>query len=180
MFYGRIPSGQTTYVGYPYTATFPSTTLGFIALGNPACQQNVSDLAGTQITVNVTANPAVACTLGTSDAIDFGTHSRIGDNLDATGAVRVNCPVNVSWTLHFDGGQNALGTQRRMRNANGTYIPYLLYSDAGRTQQIAINGTIPGTGTGLLAQISIYGRIQPLQPPEIGSYADSIVVILSF
>lgn len=179
-YYGRIAEGQTPIAGSTYNAAFYETTLGFIVSGNPVCQPNPTNLSGRKFNLDITAHPVTTCVFGTSDAVDFGTHARLADNTYATGAVRIICPLNVNWTLHFDGGQNALGTERRMRNGTGSYIPYLLYRDAGHTQQIAIDGTIPGAGTGLTQQVPVYGRIEPRSLPEIGTYSDFVVVILSF
>jgi spore coat protein U-like protein len=59
-------------------------------------------------------------------------------------------------------------------------VPYRIYRDANRSNLIAIDGTIAGTGTGALQQTPIYGRVEPPTPPPVGSYQDFIVVTLSF
>lgn len=176
-YYGKIAAGQNKPVGN-YTGQLFNTRLGFINAGS--CQTNVSDQNGVEFTINVSATVAAGCTLGTLGKIDFGSQPGLFTRADAAGSVQVTCPVSRAWTLKFDGGRNASAGTRRMRSSAGDYVPYGIYRDANRSNAIAIDGTIAGTGTGALQTTQVYGRTQPASPPPVGTYQDFIVVTLSF
>ncbi|HEU4651258.1 MAG TPA: spore coat U domain-containing protein, partial [Croceibacterium sp.] len=176
-YYARIGAGQTVPVG-TYTGQLFNTRLGFVNAGT--CQANVSDQSGVEFTINVSATVAAGCTLGTLGKIDFGSQPGLFTRADAAGSVQVTCPLSRAWTLKFDGGRNASAGTRRMRSSTGAYVPYGIYRDANRSNAIAIDGTIGGTGTGAVQTTPVYGRTQPASPPPIGTYQDFIVVTLSF
>jgi spore coat protein U-like protein len=91
-----------------------------------------------------------------------------------------NC---VGWTLTFDYGQNhssAPGASYAMKN--GTH--YLRYAISDLSS-ITSSSTWPvagidGTGTGSLQNVTVYGLIPGGQVAAAGSYADTIVMTLSF
>jgi len=176
-YYARLNAGQTPAVG-TYQGQLFNTRLGFINAGS--CQTNVSDLAGVEFTINVSATVAAGCTLGTLGKIDFGSQSGLFTRADAAGSVQVTCPVSRPWTLKFDGGRNVSAGTRRMRSSAGAYVPYGIYRDANRSNAIVVDGTITGTGTGALQTTQVYGRTQPASSPPVGTYQDFIVVTLSF
>jgi spore coat protein U-like protein len=176
-YYAKIGTGQTVPVG-TYTGQLFNTRLGFI--NATQCQANVSDLAGTEFTINITATVAAGCSLGTIGKIDFGSQAGLFTRADAAGSVALTCPISRAWTLKFDGGRNAAAGVRRMRSAEGYYVPYRIYRDANRSNTILIDGTITGTGTGAVQSTPIYGRTEPASPPPVGTYQDFIVVTLSF
>ena len=176
-FYGKIAPGQNVPVG-TYTGQLFNTRLGYINAGT--CQANVSDLAGVEITLNVTATVSAGCTLGTLGRIDFGSQPGLFTRADAAGSVVLTCPVSRGWSLKFDGGRNALAGVRRMRSAAGSFVQYRIYRDPSRTNLIAIDGTIGGTGTGAAQTTPVYGRVEPGTPPPVGQYQDFMVVTLSF
>jgi spore coat protein U-like protein len=176
-YYGEIAPGQTVPEG-AYTGQLFNTRLGYLDAGS--CQMNVSDLAGIDFTLQVTATVASGCTLGALGRIDFGSQPGLFTRADAAGSVVLTCPVSRAWTLKFDGGRNASAGARRMRSSAGVFVPYRIYRDANRSNLIAIDGTIAGTGTGALQQTPIYGRVEPPTPPPVGSYQDFIVATLSF
>lgn len=179
-FHGRIPASQTGPVG-TYRAFFHNSRLGFSTAGGEPCQTSApGGLTGVEFSIGVTALISDACVLGTIGAVDFGVQSILGDRLDATGYVQLSCPAARAWTLQFDGGRHAAGEQRRMSNGAGDYVAYALYRDVARQNPISIGGTISGMGSGTVQSQSIYGRIDAGPPPEIGTYSDRVVVILSF
>lgn len=176
-YYGRIAAGQTVPEA-TYTGQLFNTRLGFLNAGS--CQMNVSDLAGIDFTIMVNATVASTCTLGTLGKIDFGSQSGLFARADAAGSVVLTCPVSRAWTLKFDGGRNVAANARRMRSSTGYFVPYAIYRDASRSNVIAVNGTIGGTGTGTAQTTPIYGRVEPVAPPPPGTYQDFIIVTLSF
>ncbi|KRA83625.1 spore coat U domain-containing protein [Altererythrobacter sp. Root672] len=180
LIYGKIPAGQVVPVG-TYQGQMFNTRLGFKPTGVQSCEANLNPgLQGVEFTLNVKATVAASCTLGTIGLIDFGAQSGLFKRADAAGSVQLTCPVSRAWTLSFDGGRNSANSTRRMRDTLGNYVPYRLYRDANRSNLIAINGTIGGTGTGSVQTTPIYGRVEPDPPPTPGQYQDFIVVTLSF
>lgn len=179
-YYARIAAGQTVPIG-TYTGQLFNTLLGFrTAVGQPCVANVAPNFQGQDFTINVQASVAASCTLGTRAAIDFGTQPGLFTRADATGSVQLTCPLSRAWTLSFDGGRYASAGVRRMRSAAGYYVPYTIYRDANRTNAIAVNGTVTGTGTGAVQTTNVYGRTQPPTPPPVGMYQDFIVVTLSF
>ncbi len=179
-YYARIVPGQTVPLG-TYTGQLFNTLLGFrTAVGQPCVANVAPNFQGQDVTINIQATIAATCTLGARNAINFGTQPGLFKRSDAAGSVLLTCPVNRAWTLSFDGGRYLSGTVRRMRSAAGYYVPYAIYRDAARTNAIAVNGTITGTGTGTVQTTTIYGRTEPPTPPPVGTYQDFIVVTLSF
>ena len=178
IFYGRIPGSQGGTGSY--SAFFYNTVIGFLTAGSTACQRNGPNLFGVDVTISVTANVVEGCTLGTIGDIDFGELAGLQDRIDAAGSVQLVCPPNRGWTLSFDGGRHAAGTERRMQSAAGDLIPYRLYRDPSRSKPIDIDGVISGAGTGGVDTVPVYGRVEIGTLPTVGQYADFIVVTLGF
>lgn len=110
---------------------------------------------------------------------------------DATGTVSVTCTVLVavgmSWTVTLSKGMGLTYSPRKLINGSAV-LGYNLYTTSART-------VIWGDGTGGTGFVSdsvflavgtshynytIYGRIPPLQDVKSGSYADSIVVTVTY
>lgn len=177
-FYGMIQAGQNVPTGNYLNGILNNTLLGTLSGGQ--CLINATNFQGQDTNLNFQATVAAGCTLGARTAINFGTQPGLVERADATGAVQLTCPLSRAWTLRFDGGRNASSGVRRMRSAAGAYVPYRIYRDAGRSNAVAIDGTIAGTGTGTAQTTPIYGRTEPPSPPAVGTYQDFIVVTLSF
>ena len=62
-------------------------------------------------------------------------------------------------------------------------ITYGLYQDSGRTQpwgdSVGTN-TAAGTGSGLTQTFTVYGRVPAQNTPSPGTYADTVVVTVSY
>jgi spore coat protein U-like protein len=178
-YYGRIPPGQAAPPG-SYSAFFYNTLIGILTTGTSICQRNAPDFSGIDVTLSVRATLIEACTLGTIGDIDFGELAGFRDQIDAAGSVQLVCPPNRGWTLSFDGGRHAAGTERRMQDADGNLVPYRLYRDAARTDTIAIDGSVTGAGTGAAQTVPVYGPVEIGALPPVGQYSDFVVVTLGF
>ncbi|AKH43882.1 spore coat protein U-like protein [Altererythrobacter atlanticus] len=178
-FYGRIASGQLSTVGN-YQAFFFNVVLGFLSPTGQGCQPVQSDLNGLDFTLFVTASVTEACSLGTTEAVDFGTPAGLWTRADAAGAVQVSCPGGVRWSLGFGAGMHAVGGERRMQSGEGNYVPYRLYRDAARSMPIGVDEAIVGSGNGAVQSVPVYGRVDLVRPPPVGNYSDRIIVVLSF
>ncbi|MCB5425946.1 spore coat protein U domain-containing protein [Altererythrobacter sp. CC-YST694] len=178
-FYGKIAAGQQSPIGN-YQAFFFNSVLGFLTPDGRNCLPNIADLNGLDFTLFVTATVPQACNLGTIAAMDFGTPAGLWTRADAAAAVQVFCPQNVSWQLAFGAGLHAAAGERRMQSEQGDYVTYRLYRDSARAQPIGIDETIAGTGSGAVQSVPMYGRVEVLQPPAVGNYSDTVIVVLSF
>lgn len=122
--------------------------------------------------------------------LNFGNASLLTSNIDGVGTISVKCTNTTPYSIGLDNGLNASGSQRRM-HANSSFINYNLYTDAARTSAwtsttsattctSGANSCVLGTGTALNQNVSVYGRVPPQTSPPAGTYADTIVVTVTF
>lgn len=119
--------------------------------------------------------------------LDFGSHPalRSGTQLAAVsfGAgspAQLQCTPGVAATMTIDGGQNALGPQRRMRF--GTfYLPYTLTTQPGGGTPIAPGVGIAVDATGGPTLLPIYGSLSmPGSGLPAGRYTDTVQIVFSW
>lgn len=136
------------------------------------------------ITVNVEVKSKckiVTTSTGIRD-LNFGTQSSLSSAIDASTAFGVQCTKTTPYQVGLDLGQHASGNHRRMRRQSGTeYIRYELYQDPGRTvtwgnTPTAPADTVAGTGTGLVQNYTVHGRVPAGQNPFSGDYLDRVTV----
>ena len=105
-------------------------------------------------------------------------------SVDAEGTVTVSCASTTTFKIQLDWGENADGQQRRIKNANGDYLPYEVYRNAKPNQRWALipvqsrNGVIVGGGT---EDFEAYGTLSGISPttPK-GYYVDNLTVMITF
>jgi spore coat protein U-like protein len=122
--------------------------------------------------------------IGTA-VLDFGTTALLLHAIDAdtgtsgTQALEVLCNPNVTYTVHFDAGQNATQTtDRAMRRDGGSeLVRYQLYTEASRNTTLT---SVAGIGTGTAQSIQVYGRVPPQPAPVPGNYRDVVTVTVTF
>ena len=143
-----------------------------------------SDAATVVTTFQVTANVAVSCTASAS-ALEFATYDRTSSSpLTAQSNIQVNCTSGAIWELALDKGLHGTDvTSRKM--INGTVLlNYAIFSDPAHTinwGETVGTDTVSGTGTGVVQDIGVYGRIPAPQPTVIpGGYSDTITATLTF
>ncbi|MCX8099880.1 MAG: spore coat U domain-containing protein [Geminicoccaceae bacterium] len=161
--------------------------IGIAAAGLVASWACAFTAAAQTQTQTVTGTLTVTATVESSCSISGGTlafrayGSGQSTDLDAQGQIDyTNCPTG-TLTFELDNGQNANGTQRRMRSGSN-FLVYEIFRNAGRTlrwgsgseanaQQLlaAGNGSVP-----------VYGRIPRNQSVPPGSYSDTITITLRF
>ncbi len=140
-------------------------------------------------TVSVTLQ--ASCTVSVS-ALAFGTVSApITAAVASTATITALCTSTTPYAIGLDNGQNVTGSQRRMIAGAGQYVSYGLYTDAAHTQpwssassaSACTNGTgtcALGTGTGASQTITVYGQVPTQTTPVAGTYADSVIVTLTY
>lgn len=124
------------------------------------------------------------CTVSATD-LAFGIlDTQNVTTVDAEGTVTVSCAATTVFKIQLDWGENAVGEQRRIKNANGDYLPYEVYRNANRTQRWALipvqsrNGVIIGGGT---EDFEAYGTLSGITPTTpTGYYVDNLTVMITF
>jgi len=143
--------------------------------------------------LNVTASVASSCKITSVNAISFGAYDPAVANAttpaDAAGAINVVCTKGGAVAIQLDQGVQAkaastcLAPARQMKSGTDL-LGYDVYSDTGRTTLWGCDATnqVSFTSTGALAPTTFatYGRVPAGQDVPSGSYADTIVVSVTF
>lgn len=181
--YGRVPRGQTNIIPGSYTSSFPSTNqhvrvdyktcnLGFLCSNRTA---NFSFAVRSQVA------PDCRVEVG---ALDFGTHGFLKQAVDATGLIRVACTAQTSYQVGLGNGiYGSSVNQRQMRDLRGNAIRYQLYHDNARNLSWGPTGDGLATnlkGSGKQDIFTVYGRVPPQTTPPPGTYADTVVVTITY
>ncbi len=144
--------------------------------------------------LQVTASVDPVCDIGgapdgnlPSGQGDFGRHSALGVEFDRDIILTmivdlsIRCTKGVTPTIAFDYGQNANGSQRRMRGPHSALIPYELRRGLA-TAPLWDDRPWPVTiAAGQEQRLPVYGTVTSLQPnlPD-GIYTDQVQVTLSY
>jgi spore coat protein U-like protein len=115
--------------------------------------------------------------------VAFGNYT--STQVDQTGNIAVLCTNGTSYTIGLDAGAGTGATTsvRKMTGSLGGNLNYALYRDSGRTNNWGSTigtDTQAGTGTGLLQNLTVYGRIASAQTPLAGVYTDTVTVTLTY
>lgn len=191
--YGRIPANQTTVTPGTYTDSFGSghTVLDYHyreGNGGTLTDCRTGGTAGATGSFSFTARATVpaACTITTASNLSFPSPTNLlTTNIDQTSTISLTCTNGAAWQVGLGNGNNASGTQRRMRlGATASYVNYELYRNTTRTQRwgTTLNSdTVTGTGTGTSQSVTVYGRVPSQSPmPAAGAYKDTILVTVTY
>jgi spore coat protein U-like protein len=129
--------------------------------------------------VDVRANIKGTCVIDLVTAIDFGDLEQATTAVDRTapGSVRYWCSKGLVYNVTMGNGNNASGTQRRMKGVATTnsteFLPYNLTSDAPAT------GT--GAGPGALATVTLTATVRgaDYNVLSVGQFLDTVVVTIA-
>ncbi|MFD2650012.1 Csu type fimbrial protein [Brucella rhizosphaerae] len=181
--YGRILGSQASKLAGTYLSMFSGgqARINYVRylLGAPDCS-TVADNP-IQPSFNVQAIVNRSCTVSASP-LNFGTHSAMTSNIDANGALTINCTLGLPYSISLNGGlSNAQPTQRRM-TLGSTAIIYGLYSNSTRTVPWGNTAgqIVSRTGTGATESVPVYGRVAPQATPASGVYTDTVVVTINY
>ena len=125
---------------------------------------------------------SAGCSVSTL-GLSFGNYDVFSAlNDDITGTISVNCPSSTSYSISLSSG---FGTYTARAMTSGTnLLGYNLYLDPTRLtiwgDGSAGTGTVSGTGTGAVVATPVYGRIPAGQNAYVGSYADVVIVTVTF
>ncbi|KKO14833.1 spore coat U domain-containing protein [Pseudomonas putida] len=123
-------------------------------------------------------------------ALDFGTRDALFTSADAQviggggGAISILCSAGTVPVIRVGAGVHdgqSAGGSRALADGAGNFVPYDFYTDSGRTQVLAINGTITlPTSSGTAQIVNLYGQARGKAGLPAGVYTDTVSVELSF
>jgi spore coat protein U-like protein len=183
--YGRVVSGQSHLPTGTYSSSFAGgesrSAYGYSLLGT--CS-TIGSTNATQVPFTGSATRLGSCTVTASD-LNFGSHSLLNSNIDASNNIVVNCTPELDYVIGLNGGNQGATdpTQRKMANAGNTeFVTYGLYKDAGRSQAWGDSGALlfSGTGTGANQNLNAFGRVTPQTTPSPNSYTDIVVITVTY
>lgn len=176
--YGQVLPGQNVSAG-SYKAN--STTLKLIyasRYGTESPSKSVV-LANSNIATNhldVNSNYENTCLILSASDIDFGSVERLNSSLTQSGTIQLSCPTGTNMKVSLNNGNNALSSQRRMRNKSGDYLEYSLFQDvAGSTVWQGNNEYSFSKQV-----IPVYAKIFPQKIQGIGQYDDTVTITLTY
>lgn len=178
--YGSLAGSQSTAVVGNYTASFAgAATQVRYAAGNRSCESLPTTAVRAPFVVDAVVTPN--CSIS-ADTLDFGTVTALDREVDGIGRIASTCTRNAAYQISLDNGRYADGNARRMASGNSR-VRYELYRDAARSQRWGMRASgeaVTGTGNGQAILTTIYGRVPVQSGMTVGSYADTVVAIISF
>jgi spore coat protein U-like protein len=182
--YGQVWAGQQTLAAGPYASAFSGTQASVAyAYSTVGTCPTIGSSHATSASFTVTATDTTNCAVNAS-TLNFGSVGVLRSAVDATSSVTVTCTNALPYTIALDGGlSGATNPIQRVMSQAGQHITYGLYRDAARAQpwgdSIGTN-TATGTGSGLAQTLTVYGRVSAQTTPSPGTYADTVVVTISY
>jgi spore coat protein U-like protein len=179
--YASFLGSQQTVIAGSYTATF--TANPFIQYANKASTSCPTGSKTASASSSATATVVSSCNVSATN-INFGALGLLTGNNDASGTLSIQCNSTLPYTVSLNGGTSGATdpTQRKMAFSS-TNIIYGLYRDSVHSlpwgSTVGTN-TASGTGSGTLQNLTVYGRIAVQTTPKPGTYADTIIVTVSY
>ncbi|MDD2056962.1 spore coat U domain-containing protein [Pseudomonas sp. GD03860] len=139
-----------------------------------------------QVSATVAAGCLVAGSASNYGNLDFGSYSAlsVGSVTTALGGttVTLQCTPGVNLSMSVDAGQNgASGTRNLKRSSGASLVAYQLFRDAGFSQGLGINQSVPVSYSNAAAiKLAVYARAQLTGKLPAGNYTDVVQVVLSF
>jgi spore coat protein U-like protein len=150
--------------------------------------------SGILLTTSLNANAQVStqmevmATVGSQCAVDatpvdFGVYE--GPEVNATGAITVDCNDGVPYLVGLNAGMNSDGANRMMSDDAGNTLPYRLtyigaeWGDDGVTNSYQ-GASVAGTGSGSPTSFTVDAMIFPDMPAPPGVYTDTVTVTVAF
>lgn len=138
--------------------------------------------------MSVSASVSDNCTISAAP-LAFGAYDPAsGSPLDGSAQLTVQCTLNAAANIQLGQGSNAdagstdAAPLRRLADGSGNFLSYALDQDAAHSTLWGnTSGTgVSHTGTGMSAQISVYGRISASQNVPAGAFSDSVMATINF
>ena len=123
-------------------------------------------------------------------ALNFGTANSLFTSASGQvlggggGALSILCSSGTTPTVKVRAGAHdgqSPGGTRALYDGVANYVPYDLYTDAGHSQLLAIDGVINlAPSTGVAQTVNIYGQALGKAGLPAGTYTDTVAVELTF
>ena len=123
-------------------------------------------------------------------ALDFGVANSLFTEADAQvlggggGGLSILCSSGTIPAVKVRAGSHdgqSPGGTRALADGGGNFVPYDLYTDAGHSQILAIDGVINlAASTGVAQTVNLYGQAVGKAGLPAGTYTDTISVELTF
>jgi spore coat protein U-like protein len=161
-----------------------------VAFAAPAYADSSAGTIGVALNVTnacvVNGAASVQSNVGSLGTIQFPDQPGIFGNVDgqlvgSLGTLQVQCSPNVAPVLTIGSGANDAAGKRNMAS-NGNTVTYRLFSDAARTNEVAIGQQIAlGTATAQAISVPIYARVNSGgKVLAAGTYTDTVQVTLTW
>lgn len=182
--YGRYFGGQGSAPSGTYTSVFSGVHVSLrykIDDGASCASDTGGTIASPQPSFTVRATRPVSCTVSATD-VNFGTVANLASAIDAQGSLGVNCSSGTAYSVALSNGMNGTGPTNRRMSLGTNRVTYALYRNSARTLAWGAGSgeTLGGTGTGSTQNIPVYGRVPVQTTPVSGTYADTVVVTLTY
>jgi spore coat protein U-like protein len=166
--------------------------IALASTGSPALAGSSNGTIAVSLTVSdacaVNGGTITSGSLGQIGAITFANQPGIFGNVDASmvatgggGDLSILCSPGLTPTLTVGAGANDSNSLRHLASGSDQ-VAYRLYSDSGRTTEIAIGGQLSlGTATTTAFNVPIYARVNSggaVLPG--GTYTDTVQVTLAW
>ena len=122
-------------------------------------------------------------------ALDFGSATSLfteanGQVLGGGGTLSILCSAGTAPVLTVRAGAHdgqSPGGTRALADGSGNFVPYDLYTDAGHSQVLPIDGTVNlAASTGVAQTVDLYGKAVGKPGLPAGTYSDTVAVELTF
>ncbi len=149
-----------------------------MAFAQPA--QAATETGNFQVQITIEA----ACTVQSTNLLDFGRNGLLGADIDGTAQFDVLCTDTTPYDIGLDKGTTTGGstTTRLMTNGTDT-VSYQMFSDSARLVnwgETIDTDAVAGIGTGVAQTLTIYGRVPAQLSVPSGTYTDTVTITITF
>lgn len=126
--------------------------------------------------MNVKLTVVKSCSV-TVDDMDFGSHGSNDGLITTISHANVTCTNGTGYTVGTDASHDY-----EMQSSDGTNkVAYAIYGDKTGTSNLS-QTTIPGTGTGAVQAVPLYGAVtsDALQAAPAGDYSDTVTLTVTY
>ncbi|MFN3235087.1 MAG: spore coat U domain-containing protein [Gammaproteobacteria bacterium] len=138
-------------------------------------------------TFQVSATVADACSVASSDTLNFGTYNPLDGSVTTGNTdIDVTCTQSTGYNVGLSAGTGSgasVSTRKMTSTTSSDTLEYTLYQDSGYSSvwgETIGSNTYSDDGTGLEQTIPVYGKIAASQNVPAGTYEDTITVTVTY
>jgi spore coat protein U-like protein len=156
------------------------TLLSRAALAAAAMALGLSGAHATTATANLNVSLQVISSCAVSATPLTFPQSSLSSIVDATATISVTCGSGTGYSVTLGDGQHSPASGLRMLTSSNGSVEYYLYSDTNRSAPWFGATAVPGTGTGSVQPITVYGRVPASPGAAAGSYSDVVQITVTY